>query len=105
RGLAGAVRSDQGTDLTFADVEGGAVERRDPAEAQGHVPDGQDGVARPLVVTASGPFDDRFPLDGDLPFAPPGDPRRRRPVTSCRFVRSVVLTRRAAAAPLRRGLA
>jgi hypothetical protein len=49
RRLAGAVRADQGTDLALTDVEGGAVERRDPSESQGNVPDGEDGPVGSLA--------------------------------------------------------
>src|SRR5207245_3132954 len=45
RGLAGDIWADDGADLAFADVEGNAADRFDPAEGQRHVLDREQHLA------------------------------------------------------------
>src|SRR5258708_12455733 len=45
RGLAGAIGADDGADLAFADVEGNAADRLDPAEGERHVLDREQHLA------------------------------------------------------------
>src|SRR5262249_6640199 len=47
RGLAGAVRSNQGSDVAAARLEGHVVDSREPAEAHGEVLDFENGVFLP----------------------------------------------------------
>ena len=55
RGLAGAVRADDGADFAFADVEGDVADRFHAAERQRHVLDRQQHVADRDVGAAAAP--------------------------------------------------